>query len=327
MSESEVLARLNQVVSVLAEARTVDEVKGIRDTAKAAEVYAKQRQLGEAAIAYAREVTLRSERRLGEILQETPKNPGVRFLGGSQKEPPGNIPTLSELGLTKKDSMKAQQLALLPDEVFEQIVSGRVKLKNALRDLRRRDVEADVPPPTGKYDCLVIDPPWAYTLRDEDETHRNRCPYPVMSFSQILDLPIPELLPQGVLWLWTTNFFMADACRLLMGWECELKTLLTWVKVASTGSPHIGMGHWLRNTTEHCLLAVRGNPSSFLSQGTLTNHSTVLMAPRGEHSAKPEPFYALVEELAPNATRLEMFARSARPGWKVWGNQVEEGDE
>lgn len=324
MSDSGVLAKLNNALQILSEIRTVAEAKELTDLAKAAEVYAKQRQMGEEAEAYAREVRLRSERRLGEILMETPKNPGVQLSGGSRKEPPGDVPTLRELGVSKKVSMKVQQMALLPVEAFEQVVSGKLKMANALRELKRQDVQPEVPLPTGQYDCLVIDPPWQYALRDEDATHRNRCPYPAMSFSQILDLPVPELLPNGVLWLWTTNNMMGDACRLLTGWDCELKTILTWVKVASTGSPHIGTGHWLRNATEHCLLAVRGNVPSFSHLGTLGSHPTVMAAPRGEHSAKPPLFYDLVEQLSPQATKLEMFARDHRPGWKAWGNQLEE---
>jgi N6-adenosine-specific RNA methylase IME4 len=30
----------------------------------------------------------------------------------------------------------------------------------------------------------------------------------------------------------------------------------------------------------------------------------------------------VIERLYPHATRLELFARSARPGWAVWGNEV-----
>ncbi len=40
------------------------------------------------------------------------------------------------------------------------------------------------------YKLIVCDPPWAYSLRETDATHRGRCPYPSMTDAEILQLPI-----------------------------------------------------------------------------------------------------------------------------------------
>ncbi len=175
-----------------------------------------------------------------------------------------------------------------------------------------------------KYKCLVVDPPWFYHLRKNDKTHRNRIPYPPMKIEEILDLPIPKLCHKEgiVLWLWFTNNHMLEASQCLQVWGFEMKTILTWVKVSKAGNPRIGTGHWLRNCTEHCILATKGKPSSFSFQKLLTNQSTVLMAERREHSRKPEEFYQLVEHLCPES-RFELFARTRRPGWDCWGNEVD----
>lgn len=42
--------------------------------------------------------------------------------------------------------------------------------------------------------------------------------------------------------------------------------------------------------------------------------------PRGEHSAKPEAFLDLVEQVSPGPY-LELFARRDRLGWDTWGNE------
>jgi N6-adenosine-specific RNA methylase IME4 len=42
--------------------------------------------------------------------------------------------------------------------------------------------------------------------------------------------------------------------------------------------------------------------------------------PRGEHSAKPDAFLDLVEQVSPGPY-LEMFARRARFGWGYWGDE------
>ena len=50
--------------------------------------------------------------------------------------------------------------------------------------------------------------------------------------------------------------------------------------------------------------------------------SSVIEAPRGRHSEKPAIFAEHIERLYPNTPKLEMFARKARPGWDVWGNEA-----
>jgi N6-adenosine-specific RNA methylase IME4 len=182
--------------------------------------------------------------------------------------------------------------------------------------------KAPPPLPRGTYGCVVVDPPWEYKLRANDDTHRNRIPYASMSQDELLALPVPELCPQGVLWLWATNNHMPDAVQLLEHWGFSLKTILTWVKVARNGETRMGTGHWLRAATEHCLLAIRGPVPSFAHAQVLKDQTTILFAERREHSRKPDGFYTMVESLCPTH-RLEMFARQQRPGWEVWGDQTD----
>ncbi|MBC1224521.1 adenine-specific DNA methyltransferase [Nostoc sp. UCD121] len=181
----------------------------------------------------------------------------------------------------------------------------------------------------GHYQCIVIDPPWFYRLRSKDKTHRNRIPYQPMRTEEILALPIPELCGSNgcILWLWFTNNHMVEAAQCLQTWGFELKTILTWEKVTKDNTKtHLGVGHWLRNSTEHCALAVRGNVKAFAGR-TLTNQSSILHSPRREHSRKPEQFFELVEKLCPDITKLEMFARSSRIGWDCWGDEALKFDQ
>src|SRR6266508_275923 len=71
-----------------------------------------------------------ARRKLGVILKEMPKNPGVRMagnksgnpakiVGGAKKEPPTNIPTLADLGITKKESALLQKLADVDSQVWD----------------------------------------------------------------------------------------------------------------------------------------------------------------------------------------------------------------
>lgn len=84
----------------------------------------------------------------------------------------------------------------------------------------------------------------------------------------------------------------------------------------------IGLGQYFRGCTESCLFGVRGAVEyRTLSTGKRAQGRTGFHAPRGEHSAKPESFRAVVERVS-HGPFLEMFARRAAPGWDLWGNQA-----
>jgi N6-adenosine-specific RNA methylase IME4 len=91
-------------------------------------------------------------------------------------------------------------------------------------------------------------------------------------------------------------------------------TMLTWVKPGANGT-----GWYFRGSTEHVIFATRGG----LGIPPHKRRRNVIEAKRGRHSAKPDEFYRMVEDLSP-LPRLEMFARATRNGWDVFGDQIEE---
>jgi N6-adenosine-specific RNA methylase IME4 len=107
---------------------------------------------------------------------------------------------------------------------------------------------------------------------------------------------------------------MAQAYQAIAAWGFKAKTILTWNKV------DLGMGDWLRNSTEHAIVAVRGSP--VIDPDIARNTPTLITEKRREHSRKPEAFFALVESLCPGS-KLEMFAREKRVGWTAWGAETE----
>ncbi len=50
---------------------------------------------------------------------------------------------------------------------------------------------------------------------------------------------------------------------------------------------------------------------------------SVYSEPRAAHSAKPDKFYEFIEAAYPELPKIELFCRSPRKGWAVWGNQSE----
>ena len=49
---------------------------------------------------------------------------------------------------------------------------------------------------------------------------------------------------------------------------------------------------------------------------------SVVMAPVGRHSKKPDAVRERIEMLLGDLPRIELFARQTAPGWDVWGDEV-----
>lgn len=141
------LALFDHAKEAVAAAVSIDEVLSIRNTARQAQAYAKiakDRKL----LADAQELIARAERKLGEKIEQA-KSAGLLSQGGRPSAERSNISepetgsdaepvfddtpfTLAEIGVDKKLSSRAQKLAALDDEAFEETVkaSREVTLAN-----------------------------------------------------------------------------------------------------------------------------------------------------------------------------------------------------
>jgi N6-adenosine-specific RNA methylase IME4 len=185
---------------------------------------------------------------------------------------------------------------------------------------------------SGPYRTIVADPPWPYRTSIDGTAalpHTvkrsgalaigvDQMGYGVLSLAALAALPVAEMAGRDAhLYLWTTNAFMVEAHGLARAWGFTPKTILTWGKVHrdDRSRPSMKTGYWFRGATEHIVFAVRG---SLRITGALP---TLYLWPRlGQHSAKPEAFYDLVEQASPDP-RVELFARRHRLGWDVWGDE------
>src|ERR1700722_17379718 len=117
------LATLDRARLMLAEARTLPDLKKIRDIAEAAKAYARAEKMGIEAQNYAGEIVVEATRRMGELLLAAEKNPGARrYLKGTAKQAPP--PTLEELGISKKQSAICQDIARLSQEKFREHINA-----------------------------------------------------------------------------------------------------------------------------------------------------------------------------------------------------------
>lgn len=159
-----------------------------------------------------------------------------------------------------------------------------------------------------KYRTIMADPPWdIHQVGGRGASNH----YPLMSVAEISALGVKRYAADNShLWLWVTNASMDAGYDVIKSWGFTYRSCLTWIK------PYFGLGHYLRNQTEHLLLATRGAaPVRFKAQGTW------FYAPLQEHSHKPEEQFAIIERVSPGPY-LELFARRRHSRWHVWGNEV-----
>jgi len=116
------LATLDRAQLMLAEARTLPDLKKIRDKAEAVKAYARAQKIGIEVQNYAGEIVAEATRRMGEFLLTAEKNSGARrYPKGTAKQAP---PTLKELGISKKQSASCQDIARLPQEKFREHINA-----------------------------------------------------------------------------------------------------------------------------------------------------------------------------------------------------------
>ena len=108
------------------------------------------------------------------------------------------------------------------------------------------------------------------------------------------------------------------ALELIASWGFEYKTVgFYWVKKNKAGEGFFtGRRHWMWANPEQCLLATRGKPARLAK-----DVKRLVIAPRREHSPKPDQVRERIERLVPGPY-LELFARETKPGWECWGNQA-----
>lgn len=198
------------------------------------------------------------------------------------------------------------------------------------------------------YGCILADPPWQFSLRSPKGMGRSPdgiVPHPfgaranyaerhykTMPLREILDLPVGALAAKDcALFMWCVDPMLPQAIQVGEHWGFTYKTVaFVWAKLRRTTSRRggdmadawhklfpMGTGYWTRANPELCLLFTRGAP-----RRRSTAERKLIVAPRREHSRKPDDAHERIERLV-DGPRVELFARQQRPGWDVWGNETD----
>lgn len=336
------LVKYETARAALAEARSVDEVKDIRDKAEAIRAYARMAQDSQME-ADAAELRLRAERRMGILIHQEKQAKRLRSgpdadEGIGNKDAPIVRIKLEDLGIDKRLSARAQKVAGIAERAFEAAVErkrqeilrarGRVSLDitGEAKKERRARREADLAQkqaalPSKKFGVILADPEWRFEpySRESGMDRAADNHYPTSATEIIAARPVADLAAgDSILFLWATVPMLPDALGVMAAWGFAYKSHVIWNK------DRLGTGYWFRNKHELLLVGTKGDiPAPAMGE----QWPSVVDAPVGRHSAKPEVFLEMIEAYYPNLPKIELNRRGpARKGWAAWGNEAEPGE-
>jgi len=190
---------------------------------------------------------------------------------------------------------------------------------------------------------IVADPPWPFGDKLPGPKRGAEKHYKVMSLDEIKTYlekgPLAGLVEENaMLVLWRVGSQQQEALDVVKAWGFVAKSELVWIKT-KPGTPDeeseeslddpktvkMGMGHYVRNEHEVALICTRGKTMFKVADRGVRS---TFRAPRGEHSEKPDKFFELIEKLAGPEREghlVELFGRKARPGWHVFGDEIDCG--
>lgn len=175
-----------------------------------------------------------------------------------------------------------------------------------------------------KYSIIYADPPWKYNSRANHKTRFRggaEWHYPLMTMEEIKKLPIPEIAAENcVLFLWCTFPYLDEQIKLFKHWGFKYKTLwFSWIKTnPKNWKPFFWVWYYTKSNCEVCLMGIKGK-----MKPVNNTVSSAIIAPRREHSRKPDEIRDMIVKLFWDVPRVELFARNTTPGWSVWWNEVD----
>lgn len=143
--------------------------------------------------------------------------------------------------------------------------------------------------------------------------------YKCETFDKLAAVPVASVAaPNSFLFLWMPSRSMFLVEPLMNAWGFVFVTkAFGWTKLNPSGIDWaMGTGYTTRKNTEDCWLGKRGKP-----QRKSAGVRELIVAPRREHSRKPDEVYSRIEAFC-TGPYLELYARQQWPGWVCVGDQV-----
>jgi N6-adenosine-specific RNA methylase IME4 len=169
--------------------------------------------------------------------------------------------------------------------------------------------------------AILADPGIAFEARSA--AGESRCPqayYPCESFDELAAMPVASIAARDCflfLWVPLRSVYLVEP--LMRAWGFRFSgAAFAWLELNKSGNGFfMGAGFGTRHNVEICWLGRRGAP-----QRRSKAVRELIVAPRREHSRKPDEIYDRIEALC-DGPYVELFARQQWSGWICVGDEAD----
>lgn len=214
--------------------------------------------------------------------------------------------------------------AQAPEEVKEKLRTGDISINQAFTEIKKEEKKAivqekiqalkekEVLPTTGKYDVIVLDPPWQMEKIERDVApNQVGFDYPTMTIDEIKAFELPNESDCHV-FMWITQKHHRYGFDIFDAWNVKFICEFVWHK--NGGFQPFGLPQF---NHEYIMYGRIGTPQ-FID---FKSFFTCFKADRTGHSAKPDLFYETIKRVTAGK-RIDIFNRRKIDGYDTWGNQA-----
>lgn len=186
-------------------------------------------------------------------------------------------------------------------------------------------MKVDIFSTENEYEVIYTDPPWQQGKGGKKKVRPNssggELDYPTMNLQEIKNLH--EYVTKNLcaenhnVFVWTINKYLVDAQKMMEELGYTLHARIVWNK--QTG---MAPAYTVRFQTEYLLWFYKKGNLLMPRKETRGKYPDIMTESVKRHSQKPVIAYEMIEDMFPDAKKLEMFARNTRQNWDCWGNEV-----
>lgn len=182
------------------------------------------------------------------------------------------------------------------------------------------DLEA---PEDKKYGIIYSDPPWPQkkgNLRKARPNQLKSLDYetmPVKECFMVQDAFLKMADERHNVFLWAIDKFLHEIEAGMESRGYKLHARMIWDKGNGCAPAYT-----VRFSHEYLLWFYKPGRMLKPRKECWGKYSTIIRENSTYHSHKPLCVYEMIEDMFPDANKIELFARNIRPGWTAWGKEV-----
>ena len=172
--------------------------------------------------------------------------------------------------------------------------------------------------PNKKYSIIYSDPAWDYKgQKQHNKKESNKSVidhYPTLTLKELKNIKVETITEDDcLLFMWTSSPHLDQAIDLGKSWGFNYITIaFVWDK------QKVNPSYYTMSQVEICLLFKKGKIPQPRGK---RNIRQFISSCREKHSKKPDEIRDRINEMFPEQSKIELFARDTYTGWDKWGNE------